>query len=230
MAATLNIIVIEDHDSLREVTVALLNEHGHQAVGLASAEAVDDEAGGRVADLYLIDLNLPGEDGLSLAQRIRSAHPAVGIIMVTARMQAEDKVQGYASGADIYLPKPVGPDELLAAIGALARRVNPPAPPSAVTMALDQQRLVLRGPLLELHLVCAEATLLRALAIAPGQRLAYWQINEALGQLPDELNKASLEVRMVRLRKKLMQASGDGAALKSIRGHGYQLCVPLLLF
>ncbi len=229
MAPSLNIVVIEDHDSLREVTVALLNEHGHQAVGLASAEAVDDEAGGRVADLYIIDLNLPGEDGLSLAMRIRGAHPTVGIIMVTARVLTLDKVQGYASGADIYLPKPVGPDELLAAIGALARRVKPPAPASTVLMALDQQRLVLRGPLLALHLVCAEATLLRALAIAPGQRLAYWQINEALGQVPDELNKASLEVRMVRLRKKLTQASGDGAALKSIRGHGYQLCVPLLL-
>jgi DNA-binding response OmpR family regulator len=230
VVATLNIIVVEDHDSLREVTVALLNEHGYQAVGLANAEAVDDEAGGRVADLYIIDLNLPGEDGICLARRIRSAHAGVGIIMVTARMLAEDKVQGYASGADIYLPKPVGPGELLAAIGALARRVKPPAPASAVTMTLDQQRLVLRGPLLELHLANAEATLLRALVIAPGQRLAYWQINEALGQLPDELNKASLEVRMVRLRKKLMQASGDDAALRSIRGHGYQLCVPLSLF
>ena len=229
MAPSLNIIIVEDHDSLREVTVALLNEHGHQAVGLASAEAVDDEAGGRVADLYIIDLNLPGEDGISLARRIRGAHAGVGIIMVTARVLTEDKVQGYDSGADIYLPKPVGPDELLAAIGALARRVKATTPTLAVSMTLDQQRLMLGGPLLELHLVSAEATLLRALAIAPGQRLAYWQLNEALGQLPDELNKASLEVRMVRLRKKLLQVSGDDAALKSIRGHGYQLCAPLRL-
>ena len=229
MAPFLNIIVVEDHDSLREVTVALLNAHGHQALGLANAEAVDDEAGGRVADLYIIDLNLPGEDGISLSRRIRRANAGVGIIMVTARVLSEDKVEGYASGADIYLPKPVGPDELLAAIDALARRVKAPAPAPAVSMTLDQQRLMLRGPLLELHLASAEVTLLRALTIAPGQRLAYWQLNEALGQLPDELNKASLEVRIVRLRKKIIQASGDDAALKSIRGHGYQLCVPLSL-
>lgn len=228
MAASLNIIVVEDHDSLREVTVALLNEHGHQALGLASAEAVEDEAGDRVADLYVIDLNLPGEDGISLARRIRSANAGVGIIMVTARAQTQDKVQGYAIGADIYLPKPVGPNELLAAVGALARRIKPPAAP-ALSITLDQQRLLLRGPLLELHLASAEATLLRSMAIAPGQRLAYWQIIEILGQESTKLNKANLEVRMVRLRKKLTLVSGDGATLKAIRGHGYQLCASLML-
>lgn len=224
----MSIIVVEDHDSLREVTVALLNEHGHQAVGLASAEAVDDEAGGCMADLYVIDLNLPGEDGISLARRIRSVQAGVGIIMVTARVQTQDKVQGYASGADIYLPKPVGPNELLAAVGALARRIKPPAAP-ALSITLDQQRLLLHGPLLELHLASAEVTLLRSMAIAPGQRLAYWQIIEVLGQECTELNKANLEVRMVRLRKKLSLVSGDDAALKAIRGHGYQLCASLIL-
>ena len=95
MAASLNIIVVEDHDSLREVMVAILNDAGHQAAGLASAEALDDEAGGRVADIYLIDINLPGENGISLSARIRRTHPQVGIILVTARLKAQDKVDGY---------------------------------------------------------------------------------------------------------------------------------------
>lgn len=80
MATALNIIVVEDHDTLREVTVALLAEQGHKVIGLACAEALDDEAGGRVADIYLLDLNLPGENGISLARRIRHAQPNVGKI------------------------------------------------------------------------------------------------------------------------------------------------------
>ena len=125
MAASLNIIVVEDHDSLREVMVAILNSAGHQAVGLASAEALDDEAGGRVADIYLIDINLPGENGISLAARIRHAQPRVGIIMVTGRVKATDTVDGYRSGVDLCLFKPVAQGELLAAVQALARRVAP---------------------------------------------------------------------------------------------------------
>lgn len=230
MVAALNIIVVEDHDTLREVTVALLAEQGHQVTGLDCAEALDDEAGGRVADIYLLDLNLPGEDGISLASRIRQAQPHVGIIMVTARNLSQDIVSGYASGADIYLTKPVGHDELLAAVQALARRVKPgQTPASESSLMLEVQRLRLSGPRASLHVTDVEAILLSALARAAGQRLAYWQLFEALGQQATEANKASLEVRIVRLRKKITQATGDSAALKAVRGHGYQLCTPLQL-
>lgn len=230
MAATLNIIVVEDHDTLREVTVALLTEHGHRVTGLASAEALDDEAGGRVADIYLLDVNLPGENGISLAQRIRRAQPHAGIIIVTARNLAQDVVNGYNSGADMYLTKPLGHDELLAALQALGRRVKPGQRRATDTqLALDRQRLLLSGPHMSINVTDAEATLLSSLARAAGQRLAYWQLHEALGQLPSEANKASLEVRMVRLRKKLTQATGHNATLKTVRGHGYQLCSELQL-
>ena len=230
MAAALNIIVVEDHDTLREVTVALLAEQGHKVIGLACAEALDDEAGGRVADIYLLDLNLPGEDGLSLAQRIRRAQPHAGIIMVTARNLSQDIVSGYASGADIYLTKPIGHDELQAAVQALARRVKPgEAQAPEGLLLLEVQRLRLSGPRASVHVTDVDATLLSALARAAGQRLAYWQLFEALGQEATEAHKASLEVRMVRLRKKITQATGDSAALKAVRGHGYQLCTTLQL-
>jgi DNA-binding response OmpR family regulator len=230
VAPSLNILVIEDHDSLRNVIVSILNAQGHQTVGLASAEAVDDEAGGLAADLYLIDLNLPGEDGISLTQRIRRAHDQAGIIMVTARGQLQDKIDGYASGADIYLTKPVDTEELLAAIAALTRRIKPksPALPELV-LQLDTQRLLVTGPIEAVHITDADAKLLSALSKAAGLRLEFWQLNEALGQTPNNRNKASLEVRMTRLRKKLAQAGGADTALKAIRGHGYQLCVPLHL-
>ncbi|BCO26445.1 transcriptional regulatory protein PhoP [Rhodoferax lithotrophicus] len=230
MATALNIIVVEDHDTLREVTVALLAEQGHKIIGLACAEALDDEAGGRVADIYLLDLNLPGENGISLARRIRHAQPNVGIIMVTARNLSQDIVSGYANGADIYLTKPLEHDELLAAVQALARRVKPgQTQASENSLTLDVQRLLLSGPKASIHVTDVDATLLSALVRAAGQRLAYWQLYEALGQQATEAHKASLEVRMVRLRKKITQATGDSAALKAVRGHGYQLCTNLQL-
>jgi DNA-binding response OmpR family regulator len=230
MPATLNLIVVEDYDVLRAVTVALLTEHGHQVMGVASAEALDDEAGGRVADIYLLDLNLPGEDGLSLARRLRQVHPSVGIIIVTARNQAQDRVAGYDSGADIYLTKPLDQAELMSAVNALARRVKPElVSPLDLHLTLDVQRFLLGGAKESVPVTDMDTCMLSAFARAPGRRLSFWQLHEMLGQLPNDVNKASLEVRMVRLRKKLTQASGDEGALKAIRGHGYQLCMVLQL-
>jgi DNA-binding response OmpR family regulator len=230
MAPSLNLIVVEDHDALRAVTVALLTEHGHQVMGVGSAEAMDIEAGRRVADIYLLDLNLPGEDGISLARRLRRTHPGVGIIMITARNQPQDTVNGYDSGADIYLTKPLDQAPLLAAVNALARRIKPVADnPLDELLTLNVQRLQLIGSKATVPVSNADATLLCALVRAPGQRQAFGQLHEALHQLNNEANKASLEVRMVRLRKKFTQASGDQGALKAIRGHGYQLCTTLHL-
>jgi DNA-binding response OmpR family regulator len=230
MAPSLNLIVVEDHDALRAVTLALLTEHGHQVMGVGSAEALDDEAGGRVADIYLLDLNLPGEDGISLSRRLRRAHPGVGIIMITARNQSQDNVDGYDSGADIYLTKPLDQNTLLAAVNALARRIKPvTVKPVEAMLMLNVQRLLLIGAQASVPVSDAEATLLCALVSTPGQRLTFGQLHEALLQLNNDANKASLEVRMVRLRKKLTQASGDNGALKAIRNHGYQLCTVLRL-
>ncbi len=131
MGSGLNIIVVEDHDDLREVTVEALRGLGHEARGLACAEALDAALRAAPADLLVLDLNLPGEDGIHLARRVRSARPEIGIIMVTVREQVRSRIEGYASGADLYLTKPTSLEELEAAIGALARRLraqNPTTP------------------------------------------------------------------------------------------------------
>jgi DNA-binding response OmpR family regulator len=178
----------------------------------------------------VIDLNLPGEDGISLASRLRRTHPSVGIIMVTARNQVQDSVDGYNSGADIYLTKPLDQAELLSAVNALGRRVKPVGTQAReAVLTLDVQGLLLSGAKEAVPVTDTDASMISALARAPGQRLGFWQLHEVLGQLPNDANKASLEVRMMRLRKKLKQASGEDGALKAIRGHGYQLCTALQL-
>ena len=121
----LNIVLVEDHDLLRTVTESVLTGAGHKVLALGCAEEVDEALSGMNPDLYILDLNLPGEDGISLARRIRRSHPRVGIIMTTVRSEVADRLDGYESGADIYLPKPTDPTELLAAAVALARRLRP---------------------------------------------------------------------------------------------------------
>ena len=124
MAAKLNIVVVEDNDDLRDLTCQVLTNEGHRAMGLSCAEELEDMAGGEPADIFLIDINLPGESGISLSKRIRQAQPFVGIIIISARTDLDDKVIGYDSGADVYLPKPVAMEELLAAVSAVQRRID----------------------------------------------------------------------------------------------------------
>lgn len=226
---TINIVVVEDHDSLRAVTVDLLRQHGHQVIGLACAEDIDDMPGGALADLFVIDLNLPGEDGISLARRIRKVQPDVGIIMVTARNRTQDKTLGYESGADMYLPKPVAPDELLAAVNALMRRLKPAVAESKNTLSLNVRRLCLQGPAGEANVTQFEADILNTLARAPGQRLENWQIAAVMGIETDTFSKSNLEVKIFRLRKKILQVGGDENAIKTIRMQGYQLCASLIV-
>jgi DNA-binding response OmpR family regulator len=145
MVPSLNITVVEDHDFLREVIVDLLTKHGHDVHGHFCAEEVDDDPRFGLTDIYIIDLNLPGEDGLSLARRIRSAHPKIGIVMVTARDKLDDKIKGYESGADFYLAKPVDPQELLAVVNAFSRRLAEEID-VAGALKCDPRAMTLTGP------------------------------------------------------------------------------------
>lgn len=222
MDTRLNIVVVEDHEALREITVRSLCAMGHDVHGVDSAEALVDALRIRTIDLLVLDLNLPGESGISLAQRLRTTQPQIGIIMLTARNQIADKLAGYDSGADIYLTKPTSVEELGAAVQALARRMHRLAPAAAV-LVVDQAALVLRGPAQAVGLSALEARLLVAFTRAPDQRLDHWQ----LMAMSEDLKKNTLEAQITRLRKKLVQAGADEQPVKAIRGQGYQLCVRL---
>lgn len=228
MFATLNIALVEDHAVLRRTTANVLKQEGHHVYALECAEDIEEVVGGEPIDLFILDLNLPGEDGISLARRLRASHPTVGIIMVTARNAPDDMATGFATGADIYLVKPVELKALLAAVNSLARRLNPP-PLSPADLVLDTHKLILYGPNGQVHLTPAEQVLLASLSRAPSQRLDMFHISETLGNSEEKFNKASLEVRIVRLRKKLVEVGADPGCLKSIRLLGYQLCVALLI-
>ena len=229
MDTSLNIIVVEDNDELREATVDALRAEGHQVLGLDCAEALPEEASWRRVDLMVVDLNLPGEDGLALTQRLRSIQPDIGIIMVTARGLPTDKRRGYVSGADIYMTKPVALDELTAAIQNLSHRLKP----ETVTVArltLNLRRHILHCPNeTEVQLSSQESALLAAFGRAAEWRLETWQLIEILEKDSAEDPKAAVEILIARLRKKLLQAGCAELAIKSIRSWGYQMSGQLQL-
>ena len=228
MAPHLSIVLVEDNDDLRQLTADALRNEGHRVVALSCSEELEDLGAGAAADVFLIDLNLPGEDGFSLSRRIRQAHPLVGIIIISARSDLQDKVVGYDSGADWYLPKPVPFAELSAALKSFARRQHAQQTDSIMPAGgLRLQYRELHGRLESVRLTPAEETLLTAFARAPSGRLEIWQLLELQGLDSQDASKTSLEVRITRLRKKLAQAGAEGQCLESIRGLGYRLLVPV---
>lgn len=224
--APLNLLIVEDNDDLRDSLADALGTRGHHVVALDCAEAVPEQAELTRLDLAIVDLNLPGEDGLALAQRLREAQPGLGVIMLTARAQSSDKVAGYEHGADIYLTKPVSLQELAGAVQALGRRLKPAGHDGG--LELDTRRLCLIGADGSVTaLKPQEAALLAAFVRAPQQRLEHWQIAGLLGMPDHDINKPALELHIVRLRKKLPGGTDDCSPIKAIRGWGYQLCVAL---
>jgi len=225
MDSRLKILVIEDHDTLREVVVETLANQGHQVVGVESAEAIESLSMMDSYHVVVLDLQLPGEDGLSVAQRLRNARPDIGIIMMTARGLTKDRCAGYENGADIYLTKPVQVEELCAATLAVGRRAT--GQKLSSLPRLDMHRMVLTSADgQEISLSGQESRMLAALILAPGQRLENWQLMELLGKSPEAYTKAALELHIVRLRKKLGQICEESAhsqSIQAIRGWGYQL-------
>lgn len=226
----LNLVIVEDHDILRGMLQQSLEESGHQVTALSCAEELEDVAQGQQVDVFMIDLNLPGESGLSLTERVRSAYPLAGLIIVTARSGLNDRLEGYARGADLYLTKPIEVPELCAAVAAMGRRrqrVNSLfQDQNTQGFTLQQQNMrISKSGHSEIVLSASEVSILVAFSRAPGQRIAYWQIAETLGLDLETYPKASLEVRIVRLRKKLVAAGADSNCIEAVRGHGYQLCI-----
>lgn len=227
MAATLNVLIVEDHDRLREVLLQHLVHHGCQAVGVSDAEGLREAMSHQLFDVVVLDLNLPDEDGLSISKRLRAMNPEVFIVMMTARSSPADRVAGYESGADVYISKPSSGEELLAAINSWRRRAD--------VMHQAEPRVQLNVQARELvgtntvALSAVESKVLQGLALAPGLKLEYFRLMELIDHDLDARGKASLEVCIARLRKKLTQAGFPAPAIKSIRNDGYQLVDTLLI-
>ena len=218
----MNIVVVEDHHDLRDLLVDHLKEAGFSAAGVTCGEELDDFMSGAVVRLLILDVNLPGENGLDIARRVRSAQPDINIIMLTAKTEETDRIKGYESGADLYLSKPVSAQELTAAVRAVQRRLNV-AQSARAELTLDTARMTLSTERGETHLSKADTQLLKGLILAPDMLLPYWRLFEITERAQTEQAKGQLELQVFRLRKKLAEIGIPETVIKSVRGEGYQL-------
>lgn len=219
----LRVLVVEDHFALREVTVEALSRHGYQVMSADCAEAVYELPAGSHFEIALVDLKLPGENGLSLAARLRQTQPDVGIVILSGSDALEEKLAGYRSGADIYLTKPTSPEELCAAIDAVARRLKLNLALGSADYWLELASGTLTTPKGVCTLRRREVEVLYALALAPEHFLERWQLLERLGKPLDIYGNAQLEVLISRLRSRLRPYIPDDNPVRAERNQGYRL-------
>jgi DNA-binding response OmpR family regulator len=228
----MKIAIVEDDAILREELCQFLQARQfivHEANnGLALSDILLMES----IDLIVLDLNLPGQSGLEIAKIVRNQYPQIGIVMLTARTGLADRINSYEHGADIYLPKPTPPLELLAAINSIARRFTEKNHHSWI---LHTQSSQLSPPDNEIRidLIAVESLLLKALAQAPNHSLESESLCEILSeQLATEMmTKRSLENIISRLRKKIQPSlnTQERRIIHSVWGSGYQLCLPIII-
>jgi two-component system torCAD operon response regulator TorR len=219
----LSIVVVEDEALTRASLVSFLCRQGHQvraASCVASCRAALRE---EAADVVLLDIGLPGEDGLSYAQELQ-ASGRCGVIMVSQRDEAATRIAALDNGADDYLTKPVHLDDLAARIRSVARRRRPQGSRLAVAhLVLDLEARTVDADGATVGLTRGEFDLLRKLAEADGKIVSRDLLSEAVSRGEGDLR--SVDALVSRLRRKL--ASPDGAALiATAPGFGYRLALP----
>lgn len=231
MSASL-IAVVEDDNEICALVTGLLTREGFETVGCRTAEEFDRVNERRRVDLAILDVMLPGEDGLSLCRRLRAAGN-VPVLMVTAKGEDVDRIVGLEIGADDYLPKPFNPRELLARIRAILRRtrdlhrVTAPLPSERYGFAgwtLDGATRTLRDPDGdEIELTGGEYEMLLSFLTHPQRLLNRDQLLDwTRGRSAAPFDR-SVDVQLSRLRQKLAAHPSGSALIKTVRGGGYIL-------
>lgn len=227
------VAVVEDDPILREEIAHFLRGAHFLVHEVNNGLSLDELLSLQRIDAVILDVNLPGNSGFEIAARVRNYFPQIGIVMLTARTGLPDRLRGYEVGADIYLPKPTHPQELLAAVNNLIRRLN--TQQLAVSWVLDSQRRSLQyahntDPV---FLTAAETALLMALIQAPNHTLQSDVICELIcvRDQADPLTKRALENMVSRLRKKISELLVDKTepTIRSVWGLGYQLALPMTI-
>ena len=224
-----SVILVEDNISLREALEHHLVDAGFSIRGVGDGQELNQELAISKPDVIVLDLNLPEEDGISIAKRVRLAYPSMGIVMLTARVRSIDRHEGYDSGADVYLTKPVNPSELTTVLQNLCRRISPQVDNHAWSLHLASLQLV--SPAKEvIKLTVSEAKLLKELALS-GELLSMSRLIEVFGDidLPEPTNKLRIEQVVSRVRRKMDVLLGGQPSIKAVTRLGYKLFVPVVI-
>ncbi|WP_374340728.1 two-component system response regulator OmpR [Methyloversatilis sp.] len=225
------ILIVDDDARLRALLERYLGEQGFSVKAVADSTQMDRALARELYDLMVLDLMLPGEDGLAICRRLRAQDNSIPVVMLTAKGDEVDRIVGLEMGADDYLPKPFNPRELVARINAVLRRQAPKPPPGAPT--LDER--VVRFGQVEVNLAArtlnrdgqeqvlttGEFSLLRVLLESPRVPLSRDKLMElARGREYDAFDR-SIDVQMSRLRKLVEDDPAKPRYLQTVWGFGY---------
>ena len=228
------ILIVDDDEDIRKLLEEYLRKNGFDAQAVADGPAMREALAARPASLVVLDLMLPGEDGLSLCRQLR-ARSQVPVLMLTAKGDPVDRIIGLEMGADDYLPKPFDPRELVARIRSILRRakalpadteINVPESFSFSGWRLDTKERNLRAPDgVVVRLSGAEYRLLliflqNANAVVSRDQLS----NFTFGHDADPLDR-TIDMQVSRLRERLRDEAREAAIIKTVRGKGYVLAV-----
>ncbi len=220
-----HILVVDDDERIRTLLKRYLTRSGFYVTAARDAAHARRLLAGLEFDLLVVDVMMPGEDGLSLTRALRPSL-RTPVLLLTARGAAEDRIAGLEVGADDYLPKPFEPRELLLRIGAILRRVQPvkPRPEPPRTLSLGSVRYdVSRGELWRgdepIRLTSTEAALMRVFARTPHEAVDRMTL---LAELDDAQERA-VDVQVTRLRRKIEVDPRAPRYLQTVRGSGYML-------
>ncbi len=233
MSDETHIVVVDDETDVRETLAEYLVQQGYRVTALPNGQELRRlVAEEQPFDIALLDVTMPGEDGLSLARFLRESVDA-GIIMVTASGETVDRIVGLEMGADDYIPKPVNLRELKARIKAVKRRTSAartalsPEDPENRVVAFGQCRLDLDAHKLfdedgkEISLTAMEFDLLKAFAERPNRVLTRDQLLELAHNRGWEPFDRSIDIRIARIRRKIETDPGKPQVIKTVRGAGY---------
>lgn len=215
-----HILVVEDEDKLASLLREFLESDGHRVSVLADGAGVIDWVRASGPDLILLDLMLPGRDGLSICREIRS-FSKVPVMMLTARVEEIDRLLGLEIGADDYVCKPFSFREVVARVRALLRRAAS-GPTGAVEFELDAERFEARYRGRPLTLTPVEFRLLSTLAAHPGRVYSRAQLLDHLYLDHRVVTDRSVDTHVKNLRRKLATEYPDADPIQSIYGVGYK--------
>ena len=235
MDRKIQIVVVDDEEDVRETLKDYLDDRGFEVTAVKDAAEMRRlvETGAPI-DLAILDITMPGEDGLSLARYLRD-ETRIAIVMATASGATTDRIVGLELGADDYLPKPVDPRELLARIKAIIRRrreavaATPEEEPRRIVafgtcrLDLDSHKLFDEDDQ-EIPLKAMEFDLLKLFASRPNRVLNRDQLLELAHNRSWQPLDRSIDIRIARLRRKIEVDPGRPEVIKTVRGIGYVFC------
>jgi two-component system phosphate regulon response regulator OmpR len=222
------VLIVDDDADIRRVLTEYLGSHDYEVTAVASGDAMRSALQAAVPDVVLLDLGLPGEDGLTLARFLRERY-SVGIIIITGASETVDRIVGLEVGADDYIGKPFDPRELRARIKSVLRRLQPQAAPAGQNSRVPVGRCTLDMAArqmfdrdgTEVQITAMEFDLLKAFVDHPNQVLSRDRLLTLTRNREWEPFDRSIDIRITRLRRKVEDDPENPRSIRTVRGAGY---------